>query len=54
MDAEAAGVEMALPGDCPLKQSSTTDFLREKRVDEKNKKIIPCSNFMFMWTHPAF
>ncbi len=34
----AAGIEMALPGDCPVKQSFTTDLLREKGARKKNKK----------------
>ena len=31
----AAGIEMALPGDCPVKQSFTTDLLREKGARKK-------------------
>ena len=34
----AAGIEMALPGDGPVKQSSTRDRLREKGAGEKKTK----------------
>ena len=34
----AAGIEMALPGDWPVKQSFTTDLLRQKGAREKKKK----------------
>ena len=33
----AAGIEMALPGDCPVKQSFTTDLPREKGARKKEK-----------------
>ena len=32
---KAAGIEMALPGDCPVKQSSTVDLVQDKRAGKK-------------------
>ena len=42
----AAGIEMALPGDCPVKQSFTTDLLREKGT---RKKTTTSGSETFLW-----
>ena len=37
---------MALPGDCPVKQSSTRDLLREKGAEKKKKRNMRESNML--------